>query len=176
MKIAVSALLLLASIHIAGGWAAAQNAVISNQIRSAFLLNFARFVDWPDSSALRKTPFTLCTATDTLQGALENTIRGETVRGRPIQLRRVTEAGNVKGCHLLYVTGRQTAAMIEAASGTPVLTVGETAEFMKLGGMIRFVEMANRIRFEINHSAAERAGLRVSSRLLRLADIVEGEP
>jgi len=176
MKIAVSALLLMA-IHIAGGWAAGQDAVLSNKVRSAFLLNFARFVDWPASSfASGDTPFTFCVSGKALPDVLETTFRAETVNGRSIQLRRISEAANVKGCHLLYVTGPQTPAMLRAASGGHVLTVGETADFLKQGGVIRFIEIANRVRFEINRGAADRAGLRVSSRLLRLAAVVEGEP
>jgi hypothetical protein len=57
--------------------------------------------------------------------------------------------------------------------GAPILTVGDAADFIGRGGMIRFAEVANRIRFEINPGAAERSGLRVSSRLLRLAEIVD---
>jgi hypothetical protein len=177
MKIAVSALLLM-SVHIFGGWAAAtQDTTLSNKIRSAFLLNFARFVDWPPASfSSGNTPFTLCASEKLLPGVLETTIRGETVNGRTIELRRVSDVGEIKGCHLLYISGAHTPVLLRSAAAANALTVGETPDFLKQGGTIRFVEVANRVRFEISLNAADRAQLRVSSRLLRLADIVQGAP
>jgi hypothetical protein len=90
-------------------------------------------------------------------------------------VRRIAGAEEVRGCHLVYVNEseeRKSAEIIRAVGNDPMLTVGDTASFMNNGGMIRFTERGRRIRFEINVAAAERASLRVSSRLLKLADIV----
>jgi hypothetical protein len=62
--------------------------------------------------------------------------------------------------------------ILMAAASVPVLTVGETDDFIRAGGIIRFIEAGRKIRFEINPDAADRVSLRLSSRLLRLADIV----
>jgi hypothetical protein len=146
------------------------------QVKAAFLYNFAQFVQWPNRAfADRDTPFTMCITGDSFDGALEKTVEREKLNGRRIAIRRLGQADNLQGCHLVYV-GRLAAPrsmdLIMAASALPVLTVGDADDFINLGGMIRFTEVGYRIRFEINPDAAGRASLQVSSRLLRLADIV----
>jgi preprotein translocase subunit Sec61beta len=76
---------------------------------------------------------------------------------------------------MLYIAlseSRRSTEIITAARNLPILTVGEPEDFINAGGMIRFTESGHRIKFQINPDAAERASLKVSSRLLRLADIV----
>ena len=154
---------------------APSNASVEAQVKAAFLFNFAQFVQWPgEAFPDRNSPFTMCLIGDSIEDALEKTIEGETLNGRRIVIRQPTTPENVRACHLLYVSkseARRSMETIVAASGVPILTVGDSEEFINEGGMIRFTEAGRRIRFEINPDAAESASLRVSSRLLRLADI-----
>jgi hypothetical protein len=147
------------------------------QVKAVYLFNFAKFVEWPrEAFSNPKAQFTICLAGgDPFGDALEKTIEGETVHGRSLVVRRMAAAGNPNGCHILYMPdsdGEKSAYLLNSVSKRAVLTVGETREFIINGGMIRFVENGQRIRFEINPDAAERGSLKVSSRLLRLADIV----
>ena len=106
---------------------------------------------------------------------MEKTIEGETLNGRPLSVRRLAPGESVAGCHALYIAtseSKRATEIISSAASNAILTVGESDDFIDNGGMIRFVEYAHRVRFEINPDAAEHAGLHVSSRLLRLADIV----
>lgn len=167
-------LLLLIQISI---WPAfSRQATGEYQVKAAFLFNFAKFIEWPVRSFTRPTePFTFCLAGDPFSGELDKTIHGETLNGRPLAVRRLSSGDTVTGCHALFVArseAKRSSEIISSAASLSILTVGEEDDFIDRGGMIRLVESANHVRFEINPDAAERAGLRVSSRLLRLADIV----
>jgi hypothetical protein len=148
----------------------AQAPTIEYDVKAAFLLNFARFVEWP--ATRRAQPFNLCTLLPDPFGArLEAATAGETWEGRAIAVRRLPSLRDAD-CHLLYVPG---GAMDEFRShrsvvvGQPVLLVGESADFIDAGGMIRLFLDEKYVRFAVNQDAATSAGLRVSSRLLRLA-------
>jgi hypothetical protein len=149
---------------------------VEYQVKAVYLFNFAKFVEWPRQAfSGPNVTFTICLAGDPFDGALAKTIQGETVNNRPLTIRRLTGGENVTGCHILYVSRSESARFAEilsVAANAAILTVGETEDFINSGGMIRFVEAGQRIRFEINPDAAERGSLKVSSRLLRLADIV----
>jgi hypothetical protein len=176
LKAAVTTVLTSCIIFSDASRFAAQDATLEYRVKAEFLYNFAKFVEWPRRAFPGPdTPFTICLAGDPFRGVLERTIRGETLNGRLLTVRRIAAAEEVRGCHLVYVNEseeRRSAEIIKAVGNEPMLTVGDTAAFMNNGGMIRFTERGRRIRFEINVAAAERASLRVSSRLLKLADIV----
>lgn len=145
-------------------------------VKAAFLYNFAKFVEWPAQTFSSSTSsFTICLAGDPFQGALARTIRGETLDGKRLTLRRITGPEDEWGCQILYVAaseGQRSREILAIATGAPILTVGETDNFINDGGIVRFVNVGGRIHFQINPDAAARVSLKVSSRLLRLADIV----
>lgn len=147
----------------------AQDIAVEYQVKAAFLYNFVKFVEWPGPSLAG--PLTICVAGRNPLGTfLEDTVRGETVGGRPIAARVVLEPES--GCHVVFVPkGAASATYLRAARNTPTLTVGESPSFIDMGGIINFVIDGGRVRFEINPQAADRAQLRISSRLLQLARI-----
>jgi len=152
-----------------------QERPVEYQVKAAFLYNFAKFIDWPSQAfPARDSAFTICLADYPLQGALEKAVQGETWNGRPLLVKQIDSGSDVRGCQVVYISqsAAQWMEILMAAANEPVLTVGERADFIAAGGIIRFTESGHRIRFEINPDAADRASLRVSSRLLRLADIV----
>lgn len=145
------------------------------QLKGTFLYNFAQFVQWPSHAFPEPdAPFRICVAGDPFGAELDKIIAGENLGGRRMTARRLVPGDNAAGCQILYVSPREAARsleLIKAAANKPILTVGEAENFIDLGGMIRFTIVAHRVRFEINPDAAEQASLRVSSRLLRVADI-----
>lgn len=147
----------------------AQDVSLEYRVKAAYLLNFARFVEWPP--AARSGPLTICVAgRDVFGPVLAETVRNETVEGRPLVARVILEPE--PGCHVIFVPrGAAAQAYLRAMRETPVLTVGETPEFLAEGGVVNFLRDGDNVRFEINPAAADRAGLRVSSRLLRLARV-----
>jgi len=152
-----------------------QTSSTDHQVKATFLYNFAQFVEWPGPAfSDTEMPFTMCILGDAVRDALETTVGSEKLKGRRVNVRRLDGGERLRGCHIVYIggtDGRRVPEMLAEVAGTPVLTVGDWPDFINAGGMIRFTESGNRIRFEVNPEAAERASLRVSSRLLRLADI-----
>ena len=155
---------------------AAAQETLENDVKAAFLFNFAKFVDWPPAAFRSPAdPLRICVIADaTFTRSVDRIIAGETVRGRALQ--RVTPLGaEVERCHLLYVAARAPEAqrVLSSLERLPVLTVGETPGFLADGGVISFVMVNDRVRFDVNLRAAERAGLTLSSKLLRVARHVE---
>jgi hypothetical protein len=146
-------------------------------VKAAFLYNFTKFVDWPQSAFTdAAAPFRVCVFVDVgFRRDVEEMLKGETIGGRPPRV--VTpEPNDIKGCHLAYFgsgDADRSAQMLAAMRGVPVLTVGEGSRFLQQGGVISFVLEDNRVRFDVNKRAVDRAGLTVSSKLLRVARHVE---
>jgi len=166
-------LLLMAVAPYPGGAADAQPT--EYQLKAAFLYHFAQFVDWPASAFPEAaSPIVIGVLGQSPFGAdLEQIISGKSINNRPLMIkafRSVSEATN--GCHILFVSSSEKGRLTEIFSGLrglPVLTVGETDRFTESGGMINFVNQAQKIRFQINEEAAKAAGLKLSSKLLSLA-------
>lgn len=163
-----------------------QTTSVEGQVKAAFLFKFAQFIQWPNQAfADRDTPFTMCVMGDPFEGALEKTVDHETLNARPIAVRRLGASDSLRGCHVVYVGKLEarrsteiigTANQVFATEGMPILTVGDSDDFINAGGIIRFTELGQRVRFEINPDAGERVALRISSRLLRVADIARPRP
>ncbi len=148
------------------------------QIKAAFLFNFARFVEWPAAAfGSSDSPLSLCVlGEDPFGSALDETVRGEKVRDRRLEVRRTSEVVDLDACQLVFVSASERSRLAEilsALGSRSVLTVGEVEEFAARGGVINFVLVDNRVRFEINPGAAKRSGLKISSELLRLGRIVD---
>ena len=145
-------------------------------IKAAFLYNFAKFTEWPagsfpDSAA----PLDVCVfGEDPFGGALES-IAGKTIRGRRVAVHRVASIEAAAACHLLFISDSEAtrlAGILDSQRGRPVLTIAEMPGFSRSGGIINLTTNPDhRIRFEINVGIARRVGLRLSSKLLNLAEI-----
>jgi len=149
------------------------------RVKAAFLFHFAQLVDWP-ASALgdEKQPLTLCTiGKDPFGGNLEATLQGKFIGARALQIRHLKQREEFHGCHVLFVSNserKEVVPLLAALRDEPILTVGESGEFVKQGGMIDFCMENSKVRFDINVDAALRVNLKISSRLLLLAKNVIG--
>ena len=149
-----------------------------SQIKATFLFHFTQFVTWPDTSfASTNSPIVMgLVGKDPFNGILEEVIRGEAVRGRKLECRRLEPGAGLRECHLLFISRSETARLPEILSnlhGATVLVVGDVDGFCQSGGMMNLVTEANRVAVELNPAAAKRAGLKVDSRLQRLARLIE---
>jgi hypothetical protein len=153
--------------------AAAQSLPVGEEdIKAAFLYNFAKYVDWPDS-AFPSNAFRLCVIADPgFVKRVEDIIAGESISGRPVTLQVPSTPDTAASCHILFV-GRaapdRTAELLVAVKGAHVLTVGETGDFLTRGGIVTFIRDGDRVRFDVDVGEARQAGLTISSRLLRVA-------
>jgi len=176
--LALLAGLLLAGLSSIPG--AQAQAPSERQVKAAFLYNFAKFVEWPpDRFADPQDPLVLCvTGEDPFGTVLDGIVLGKTANGHPLALRRLRREQEARGCQILFVSAserKRLRPLLESLKGTSILTVGESDGFAQQGVMINFILEENRVHFEINVDAAERAGLKISSRLLSLAKVVRGE-
>ncbi len=150
---------------------------LENDVRAAFLYNFTKFVEWPPPLQADE-PFRVCALADTaFIAALDRTIAGESVGGRPLVRAEARSSDEARRCAILYVGNgykEQASPVLAAVRDLPVLTVGEGPTFVKQGGAIGFLLENNRVRFDISQRALQRSGLKASSKLLRVARNVEG--
>jgi hypothetical protein len=156
------------------------------RIKAAYLLNFTKFVEWPSSAFPDPaSPFSICLfGRDPFGRALDDVAGGETVDGHNLVVRRVRELPDSQPCHMVFIaspepeTGNPVADLqpILERLGPGVLTVGEGDEFLTGGGMVAFVLDDGRVRFDIDQNASAKAGLQVSSKLLRVARTVQNGP
>jgi hypothetical protein len=144
------------------------------EVKAAFLYNFTKFIEWPETQFPGAT-FSMCIFGDDPFGhAIDNVTRGKTVNGRVIKIRRVSEIVEARECQILFVGSadrRKTQQLLDAASLPPVLTVGDSVEFLRVGGLIGFSMDDSHVGVIINQNAAEARGLKISAKLLSLATI-----
>jgi hypothetical protein len=164
---------------LSGGLAAAQPPQPGERaIKAAFLYNFTKFIDWPESAfAEPEAPFTVCVFADAaFHEHVMAIMQGEQVRSRPVVVVRRAVPNGLATCHMAYF-GRPEADAAARWMGQlrelPILTVGEGQRFMQMGGHIAFHLEHDRVRFSVNRTRAEAAHLQVSSKLLRVARTVE---
>lgn len=159
----------------------AQDAPSEYQVKAAFLFNFAKFIDWPESSfETPQSPFSVCVVgADPFGRALDDALRGKTVANRPVVVSRLKDPGLARQCQIAFISSSEKShlpAILEAFRGTNGLIVGDADGFAAAGGTIQFTLEEHRVRFTINTDAAERARLQISSKLLALAKIVRYAP
>jgi len=147
------------------------------RLKAAFLYNFARFVEWPgDASVSGSAPLTYCVlGSGPLHSALEESLAGKAINGRPIVVRQMARPEDALACQVAFIgldEKKRLAEVLAALNGAAVLTVADFEQFASCGGMIQLIKEANKFRFAVNVDAVHRHGLRVSSRLLQLAEVV----
>lgn len=179
----VAAAVLLACALLAGrAHAPAEEAPPSeDQVKAAFLFNFAKYVDWPRAAFPKAdSPVVLGIINANEFGDdLARIISAKTAKGRRFELKRLAAGDDGAGCHILFIGAAEKKRfpdILARLHGASVLTVGESESFLKAGGMINFSRREDKVRLEINAAAAEGSRLKISSKLLNVADLVMGGP
>ena len=170
-----AALWLIGCALICGSSAFAQS---QEQIKAAFLFNFARYVEWPETAFDGpEAPVRICMVRARVFADLvSRSVSGKSVGIRSVAVEDRSNPERSGGCHILYIGDDLGPPGSDAGSGLGgghVFTVGDREGFAAQGGIANFIRVGNKIRFEINPNAAKRAGLKISSRLLRLAKVVQ---
>ncbi len=166
--------LLVAILVGAPGLAAQDRTPLEYQVKAAYLLNFTRYVQWPAHLAPSESlPVSICVlGQDPFGPDLDAAVLGKTSHGHPVLVRRVDSVQGASGCHIVFVTRetwRDRRETILTLTSRGVLTVGDSEEFARGGGVIGFVLTNETVRFVVNLKARERSGLVISSRVLALA-------
>lgn len=164
-------------------------------VKAAYLSNFGRFVEWPAGAELAPgiqppggeppgngsaEPFNVCVlGNDPFGPALDRALAGESISRAPLIPRRIARVQDTPGCRIVFIgvsDDKQLRSILAGLANAAILTVGDSPGFTRRGGMIQFVLDGNRVRFEVNLAAAQRARLNLSSELVKLAVAVRREP
>jgi len=143
------------------------------ELKAAYLVNFLKYVEWPDNPAKA----TICLFGRDVIGTALAGHEGRTVAGRELVLRRVGSPDQFAGCHILYVPDTEEArfaAVLRWVEGLSILTVSDAEFFARQGGGIALVREETRLRFDVNIDALNRARLKPASQMMRLARQVIG--
>jgi len=147
------------------------------QVKAGFLINFIHFVEWPSTTLPEATtPISIGILGDDHFGPyLDEIIQGETIKNRPLLIKRSRTIEGLKACHVLFISKSEKnrlAQILASLGSASILTVSELEGFLEQGGCINFFRDGNKIRFEINPETGQHCGLNISSHLLRLAKVV----
>ncbi|ACB77020.1 YfiR family protein [Opitutus terrae] len=159
-----------------GQVAAAVEAPPEFQVKAVFLSNFARFVEWPRDVAAQADEVVIgVLGADPFGLYLDEVLRGQKVNGHALVVKRYGSVAEIDRCHVLFMSGSEgerAEPILQALRTRPILTVCDTNAFARHGAMIHLVMDQQRVRLRINLDAARQAGLVISSKLLRTAEIV----
>lgn len=150
------------------------------RVKAAFIFHFTQLVDWPAAALANDAlPFVLCASGDrNFSEILAETVRGKRIGAHSMEVRALSDSDSVADCHVLVAVGadrKRVLSTLARLKNAPVLTVGESDDFVRSGGMIGFALQENKVRFDVNLDAAQHASLKLSSRLLVLARNVVGD-
>ena len=151
------------------------------QVKAAYLYNFGRFVEWPAKLTTANTgSFAICViGEDPFGPALDTTLASETIGNQKVAARRISSLQESVDCQILFISSSEAKRLnkiIEALGNSAVLTVSDIPQFLQRRGMIQLLMEGNRIRFEVNLAATQRASLTLSSELLKVATAVRKNP
>ena len=156
----------------------AQNPPTEYEVKAAYLYQFGKFIEWPESSLVRTgNDFAICTiGKDPFGPVLDAMISGRSVQGKKAVAKRLAAVNDASTCNILFISTSEQSHVMEIlriVEGKGILTVADMSNFVSQGGMINFQMEQNRVRFEINMPAVERSNLKVSSQLLKVAKITK---
>ena len=152
----------------------ADDSSVEYKIKAGYLYNFTKFITWPADNA---ASFNLCIMGNDPFGELIDPIEQRSVIGRPIKLFRLNSLDSTEKhphCHILFVgSSNEDPSAFQDVNDT--LLTGENEGFITQGGMIGFVNKEGKIKLQINLKTIQQSGLKVSAKLLEVADVVKGD-
>ncbi len=146
------------------------------QLKAAYLFNFAKFVEWPAERLRASEPLVIGVVGDDRFGtALDEAVSGRSVGGRRVAIRRLAWNDSFAGCHILFISSSELPYLqkiLGEVRGSSILTVADFDGFMSRGGTIELKTAGRRVQFSVNLGPARDARLKISSKLLNLAQVV----
>jgi len=157
------------------GNAFAQERTVEYKIKAAYLYNFTKFITWPDSE---EANFSVCIVGNDPFGQALSPIETRAVKNKPIRVLRLDTINQAKQCQIIYsaeISGDITPGILTIQSLYPILTVSDSKQFVRKGGMIAFLLKEGKIKLFINLPVLRKSGLEISAKLLEVAEVYEGE-
>lgn len=173
MRFSATLILLLSLALMPSGSRAQDTQPSEYQVKAALIFAFVKYVEWPAASFTKaQSPLCIGVLGDNPFGPdLEQTVHGKILNSRPLVVKQCQTLEEARQCHVLFIgtsENKRLQEIFDGLRGAHVLTVGETENFIKSGGMINFFREGNKFRFEINDAAAKKAELKIDSKLLGL--------
>ena len=175
-----AAAIVVVLLALAPALALAADQPSEHDVKAAFLYHFSQYVEWPETAFdSSKAPFVLgVVGDDGFLPAISSAVADKMAAGRRIVVKTVRTPAEMRACHIVFVTlpeAQHLSGILDSLDALPVLVVGDMPGFAGAGGDIGFVIDEGKVGFQINPTAARRAGLKISSKLLRLAEIVDAD-
>lgn len=172
------AALLLAFICVPASWATDKNHILEEHIKAAFLYKFAAYVEWPSPSPAQvNLPFTIgVVGADKIASELIRLSHDHKVNERPVHIKPLKVGDPLEGLDILFIGRRERTRLpmlLNEAKAQPILTVTESRGALEVGSIINFIPVQDYIRFEVSVASAEQCGLKISARLLDVAQNIE---
>ncbi len=146
-----------------------------DKVQAAFIYKFIQFIEWPANLKLTSNKFIIGVFGETNMRELLKTFSGEKVNGRFIEIHSIKNLSDIKKCHILFISPSEIGNLnkiLETSKESSVLTISRMKDFADKGGMINFFINEERVRFEINPDSAKKAGLKISSKLLKVSKVI----
>lgn len=161
-------------------WQAHAQEVPEYQLKAAFLYNFAKFIEWPQTAFKdSSTSFVIGILGDDPFGENINFIKSKKVKNRKLEVKNFKTIKDLKTCQILFVSSsekKQLPEIFNAVKDSTMLTVSDMDSFIESGGIIRFVLEDETLGFTINAEAVKQAEFKISSQLLKFGQLVTVEP
>lgn len=155
---------------------AENNKLDEYEVKASYIYNFAKYIDWPSSSLPQEsTTLIFCIIGNSPLNQVMQSLTGKSVKNRRVSIRELAQVDELNGCNILFVNTSMKAHLNRILASAPsrsLLTVSDDKGFAAAGGIIEFIPVGDKIRFQINHKSARQSNIKISSRLLSLATAV----
>lgn len=145
------------------------------EMKAIYLFNFLRFASWPETIFDKpQSPLVIgIYGKDPFGSLLDNIICKKNIRKHPVEIKRMKYLKDIKSCHLLFISSserKRLSLILKKVEKSCILTVSDIENFREQGGMIGFIVKKDKLRFEINYDAVNKSEIKLSSKLLSLAE------
>ena len=148
------------------------------QVKAAFIYNFAKYAEWPSEvMGSRDKPFTLCIVGRDPSDSAFSSVEGRQVGGRPLKIRRDVRMEDIAGCHIAFISESEEhrlQSVLKSMASAPILTISDIDGFVEAGGAVGMFVADDRLKFDANFTALQRANIKVNSQVLWMARTVHG--
>lgn len=151
---------------------------VEYRLKAELLERFTKYIDWPPNSlgSDPSAPFLIGIVGKNPFGSYLDRFSQANIKGKNVEVLEITQLSDVERCQVLFVSGseeKKLGQILVRTSGKPILTVGDTDGYAQRGVLINFYRYEDYIRFQVNQAEVDKSGLKFSSRLLKLAQLVE---
>jgi hypothetical protein len=150
------------------------DAEAEDELKSVIVKNFLRYSTWPETVPANGPITVGVLGRSSFAQILHGLLDGKSVNGRMVQTIELKSSSESHRCHLIYVASDKNSEIkqaLQSASSNHTLTIGEADKFLEYGGAVNLLLIDGHMGFEVSLEALDRAGIEISSKLLRLGQI-----